>query len=105
MKKLILMLPVAIASFVAYASQNHLVGQKDKAFSAETLTIKVGDSVEFRNDDPYFHNVYSLSDLKTFDLGSYAQGDSRTVTFDEAGVVDVECAIHPNMLMTITIED
>lgn len=89
---------------VAIAAENYVVAQVDKAFSAEEISIKVGDSVEFRNDDPFFHNVYSLSDVKSFDLGSYPQGESKTVTFDQAGVVEVECAIHPSMFMTINVE-
>jgi plastocyanin len=85
-----------------YAAE-HVVGQKNKDFTQKSLRIKVGDSVDFRNDDAFFHNVFSLSDAKTFDLGSYPQGQSRKVTFDKAGVVDVECSIHPNMKMTIEV--
>lgn len=90
-------------SSLAFAA-NTVVGQKDKAFTQSALTIKTGDTVEFLNEDSFFHNVFSLSDAKLFDLGSYPEGDSRTVTFDEAGVVEVECAIHPEMIMTITVE-
>ena len=87
-----------------YAGDNVVVDQLDKNFSVEELTISVGDSVEFRNADPFFHNVYSLSDLKPFDLGSYPAGDSKTVLFDKVGEVEVECAIHPSMFMVITVE-
>ena len=79
------------------------VDQQDKSFSNKSLQIKVGDTVNFRNSDPFFHNVFSLSDAKTFDLGSYPKGQSRAVKFDTAGVVEVECAIHPDMKMTITV--
>lgn len=80
------------------------VDQKDKQFHPQALRIKQGDSVKFVNSDSYFHNVFSLSDPKTFDLGSYPQGQARSVKFDTPGVVDVECAIHPGMKMKITIE-
>ncbi len=80
------------------------VTQKNKAFSVKELTIKVGDTVKFTNEDDFFHNVFSLSDLKTFDLGSYPKGEFKSVTFDKAGEVEVECAIHPSMLMTINIK-
>jgi len=63
----------------------------------------VGDSINFRNEDPYFHNVFSLSDAKTFDLGSYPQGQSKKVTFDKPGTVEVECAIHPNMKLVVEV--
>lgn len=92
-------------SISAYSSaENIVVGQKDKAFTQKEITIQAGDTVEFLNEDPYFHNVFSLSDTKLFDLGSYPEGDSRTVTFEEKGVVEVECAIHPQMVMKINVE-
>ncbi|MEE9343685.1 MAG: plastocyanin/azurin family copper-binding protein [Gammaproteobacteria bacterium] len=80
------------------------VGQKNKKFTKSELTIKVGDSVSFPNKDPFFHNVFSLSPIKTFDLGSYAKGETKVLKFDETGSIDVECAIHPNMQMKIIVE-
>jgi plastocyanin len=82
----------------------HVVDQKDKQFSKKSLRIKVGDSVEFTNSDPFAHNVFSLSDVKSFDLGSYPQGQSKKLKFDDVGTVEVECSIHPSMQMTIEVE-
>ncbi len=82
----------------------HEVIQKNKAFSVEELTIKAGDTVKFTNQDSFFHNVFSLSDLKTFDLGSYPKGEFKSITFDKSGEVEVECAIHPSMLITINVK-
>jgi plastocyanin len=79
------------------------IAQKNKEFTVTTLKIKVGDVVKFPNQDPFFHNVFSLSDVKTFDLGSYPQGQSKSVTFDKAGVVEVECSIHPAMKAKIEV--
>ncbi len=87
------------------ADQLPNVGQKDKKFSVEKLQVNVGDTVTFTNDDPFFHNVFSLSPAATFDLGSYPQGESRDITFEEAGEVQVECAIHPSMQMTIEVTE
>ncbi len=78
--------------------------QKDKKFSQSGLTVKVGDSVSFKNEDPFFHNVFSLSDVKTFDLGSFPQGQSKKVMFDKPGTVEVECAIHPSMKINIEVQ-
>ena len=78
--------------------------QKGKAFAVKKLKLKVGDSVKFVNDDPFSHNVFSLSAAKNFDLGSYPQGGAKSVTFDKAGTIDVECAIHPDMTLTIEVE-
>ena len=79
------------------------VDQKDKQFSMSHLKIKVGDTVNFVNLDPFFHNVFSLSDAKTFDLGSYPQGQGRKITFNEPGVVEVECAIHSQMKLIVEV--
>jgi plastocyanin len=68
-----------------------------------SLKIKAGDTVNFVNQDPFFHNVFSLSDAKTFDLGSYPQGQGRKMTFDEPGVVEIECAIHSQMKLVIEV--
>ena len=80
------------------------VAQKGKAFSMPTLTIKVGDKVSFRNDDPFAHNVFSLSDAMQFDLGTSPQGQAKSVTFSKAGVYEIECAIHPEMKLTINVK-
>lgn len=98
----------ALTSFMYLACANVLaqeftVDQQDKHFSVKTLTVKVGDQVRFLNNDPFFHNVFSLSDAKTFDLGSYPKGQSRTVTFNNPGTVEVECAIHPEMKLMIEV--
>lgn len=85
-------------------AENFLVDQIDKSFSKEKLVIKVGDTVEFRNSDPFFHNVFSLSDAKFFDLGSYPKGESRVVEFDQAGSIHVECSIHPEMQMDVEVQ-
>lgn len=80
------------------------VGQKSQAFTVNELTIKQGDVVKFINQDEIFHNVFSLSDSKMFDLGSFPLGEHREVVFEEKGDVEVECAIHPDMKMKITVE-
>ncbi len=80
------------------------VAQKDKKFSEKTLTLKVGDAISFKNEDAFAHNVFSLSDVKTFDLGSYPQGQAKKVVFDKPGKVEVECAIHPDMTMVVEVQ-
>lgn len=87
----------------AFAGE-HVVSQKGRAFSAKNLVVKQGDSVKFVNDDPFAHNVFSLSETKSFDLGSYGQGGAKTVTMDKAGTVEVECAVHPDMKLVIEVK-
>jgi plastocyanin len=95
--------PALLLSLSALGAEQ-LIDQKDKQFSKKSIRIKVGDVVEFRNSDPFAHNIFSLSEVKSFDLGSYAQGQSKKVTFDKPGKVEVECSIHPNMQMAIEVE-
>jgi hypothetical protein len=63
----------------------------------------VGSTVSFPNLDPVFHNVFSLSKPKEFDLGNYPKGHTRTVVFQKPGVVFVNCHLHPNMSAAIVI--
>jgi plastocyanin len=99
---------VILTGNIAYAEE-HTVAQNNKTFmlkgaKVEKLSIKVGDSISFKNEDPFFHNIFSLSDLKTFDLGSYPQGQAKSVVFDKPGVVEVECAIHPSMQLKVEVK-
>ena len=98
-----LMLAALIAASHWSLAGEHLVSQKDKSFSTKTLDIKVGDKVAFRNDDAFSHNIFSLTDAMPFDLGTYAGGQSKTVTFSKAGKFEIECAIHPDMRMVINV--
>jgi len=99
-----IVLPLVLMLFGNTTFAGEVVGQKDKQFSVASLTVNVGDSVEFKNEDSFFHNVFSLSDAQMFDLGSYPQGESKSVTFEQAGTIEVECAIHPSMQMIITVQ-
>lgn len=71
--------------------------QKDKMFSPHLLVVPVGSSVDFPNQDPFFHNVFSLFNGKRFDLGLYESGTTRAVRFDREGVSYIFCNIHPEM--------
>lgn len=77
--------------------------QINRRFSPETLVIQAGSKVSFPNQDPIFHNVFSLSGAKTFDLGNYPKGDTRIVMFPEPGIVYVNCHLHPNMSAAIVV--
>jgi len=98
-----LWLAVVLAAALAQAGEDHLVTQKNKAFSVTSLKIKLGDQITFRNDDAFVHNVFSLADDLPFDLGTYPQGQSKSVTFNKAGKFEIECAIHPEMKLSVTV--
>jgi plastocyanin len=71
--------------------------QKDKMFTPHLLVVPTGSQVEFPNQDPFFHNVFSLFNGKRFDLGLYESGTSRSVRFDREGISYIFCNIHPEM--------
>jgi len=102
MKNIIAFVLLAVVSAPVFSAEV-LVEQKDKKFTKKDVKLKVGDSIEFKNADPFNHNVFSLSDAQTFDLGSYPQGQSKKVTFTQPGKVEVECAIHPDMKLNVEV--
>jgi plastocyanin len=74
-----------------------VMDQRNETFVPHVLAITTGTTVDFPNSDKFYHNVFSLSKTKTFDLGRYAAGHSRPVRFDRAGIVRVFCDIHSHM--------
>ena len=71
--------------------------QKNRTFTPHLLVVPVGSVVSFPNEDPFFHNVFSLFNGKRFDLGLYESGSSREVMFSREGVSFIFCNIHPQM--------
>jgi plastocyanin len=102
----VLQLSIGVGLLVAAQAHaaEYVVTQKGKAFSSKTLVVQRGDSVKFVNEDPFAHNIFSLSETKSFDLGSHGQGTVKSVLMDKAGTVEVECAVHRHMKMTIEVK-
>jgi plastocyanin len=71
--------------------------QKDKRFSPHVIAVRVGTEIEFPNQDPFFHDVFSIYRGKPFDLGLYESGTARKVKFSQPGVSYIFCNIHPEM--------
>lgn len=69
-----------------------------------SISVKAGQEVAFRNGEEIAHNLYSASSLMTFDTGVLQKGESQTVTFDQPGTLDVQCAFHPDMRLTVNID-
>ena len=74
-----------------------VMDQRNETFVPHVLAITTGTTVDFPNSDKFYHNVFSLSKTRPFDLGRYATGASRPVRFDRAGIVRVFCDIHSHM--------
>lgn len=88
----------------AYAA-TEVIHQQGRVFSSESISVKKGEAVTFLNDDTVPHNIMSASKGNEFNLGSQAPGMSTDVSFKEAGDVQVICAIHPRMKMTVKVTD
>ncbi|MGH9800785.1 MAG: hypothetical protein ACRD82_10505, partial [Blastocatellia bacterium] len=69
------------------------------------VAVEVGSEVDFPNDDPYFHNVFSIFNGKRFDLGLYASGETRPVNFNRPGISYIFCNIHPKMSAIVVALD
>lgn len=85
------------------APKHYQLAQKNKSFSPRVLAVPVGSTVEFINEDPIFHNVFSLSPPSPFDLGLYKAGKSKTRTFSAPALYRVFCNIHPQMTAVILV--
>jgi plastocyanin len=79
------------------------IRQRDETFLPRVVAVPVGSEVTFPNDDPFYHNVFSLSRAKTFNLGRYPRGQTRTIRFDRPGIVRVFCDIHSHMTATVMV--
>src|SRR5437762_1374944 len=77
--------------------------QRDETFVPHVLAIVAGTTVDFPNNDETYHNVFSLSRARSFDLGRYAAGRSKSIRFDRPGIVRVFCDIHSHMSAFILV--
>jgi plastocyanin len=82
-----------------------IIRQVNETFIPRVLAIQTGDTVHFPNDDPFFHNVFSLSGARTFDLGRYPKNQVRSVRFDRPGIIKIFCHIHSHMNAVIRVFD
>ena len=90
-------------AFEARAPQRARMDQRNETFLPYVLAVSVGTVVDFPNNDRTYHNVFSLSKARRFDLGRYAQGRSQSVRFDTPGIVRVFCDIHSHMSAFILV--
>ena len=87
----------AADSAIVTGGPHPTLAQKNQAFEPRVLAVAVGTAVDFPNLDPIYHNVFSLSPARKFDLGKYPRGHFKTVVFDRVGLINVYCDIHSNM--------
>jgi plastocyanin len=81
------------------------MSQESKRFTPRVLIVPRQGTVEFPNNDPVYHNVFSVSGPNRFDLGLYRSGASKSRAFMEPGLVRVYCNIHPQMVGFLMVVD
>ena len=76
-----------------------------KQFRPQVTVITAGSTISFPNKDPFNHNVFSLSEEASSDLGLYPRGKSRSFTFSRPGIVRVYCNVHAKMSAYVLVRD
>ena len=102
MKTILKTLLISLALVASASAANHVIDQKGKTFIPHAISASVGDTITFKNSDPFAHNAYTDDEANEFDIGMQSPGTDAKVTVKAAGVFNVECAIHPNMLLEVT---
>ena len=100
MNKIIL----SVLTISSLFATEHIVDQKNKTFLPGTMKVKVGDTITFKNSDPFSHNAYTDDEENEFDVGMQATGSETHMKVKKEGEFHIECAIHPNMLIKVKAE-
>ncbi|MFT3700544.1 MAG: hypothetical protein QM831_45795 [Kofleriaceae bacterium] len=91
--------------FAKRIPKKRVIEQRNKEFAPHVMAVPVGSTVSFPNYDAIFHNVFSLSKSKPFDLGMFKNGESRDVKLDKAGIVRLGCNLHASMSAYLIVVD
>jgi plastocyanin len=75
----------------------------DKTYAPHVIVVPLGSTVRFPNHDPFNHNVFSVSEPNSFDLGLYGRGEAKSYTFQHPGLVRVYCNVHPRMVAYVLV--
>ena len=84
---------------------NQVITQREKTFLPHVLAVPLGTTVEFRNDDRIYHNVFSIAKPNDFDAGIRKTGATYTRTFTHPGAVEILCNIHSTMNAYVYVVD
>jgi hemoglobin len=99
----VITLEPAAGKFRRRVPKRRVIEQRGREFAPRVLAVPVGSTVSFPNFDPVYHNVFSRSPARPFDLGLYASGLTRELAFDKAGIVRVGCNLHANMAAYVVV--
>ncbi len=101
MKKILLS---TVLVTIGLFATDHVVDQKSKTFIPHEVNAKVGDTITFKNSDPFAHNAYTDNEENEFDIGMQKPGNDISISIKAPGIFNVECAIHPNMLLEVKVK-
>jgi hemoglobin len=91
--------------FAKRTPKKRVIEQRDKQFAPHVMAVPVGSTVSFPNYDSIFHNVFSLSKSKSFDLGMFKNGESRDIKVDKPGIIRLGCNLHASMSAYLIVVD
>ena len=97
---------IAVAAMIAAGdsvADDLLVSQHGRAFDPTEISIAVGQTLTIVNDDEFIHHAVVEGDGFEFDSGIQELGDEVEITFDEEGLFNVRCDIHPKMSLLVTV--
>lgn len=84
-------------------AKHRVIEQRGREFAPRLMAVPVGSTIAFPNFDGFYHNVFSRSEARPFDLGIFKNGQSREIEFDREGIVRVGCNLHANMSTSIIV--
>jgi hemoglobin len=93
----VVMLTPLSGKYARRPARHRVIEQRERQFAPHIMAVPVGSTVAFPNFDKVYHNVFSLSKTRSFDLGIYKNGETRDVTFDQEGFIRLGCNMHANM--------
>jgi plastocyanin len=100
-------LAIALLLFIGSAraeEDSHTIVQQGRAFHPAEVSIDRGDTLTFRNQDDFLHQIYVKSGPMAFDSDEQPPGENVTVTFSTAGTFEVRCHIHPKMRLIVRVK-
>jgi hemoglobin len=101
----VVMLTPINGKYATRTPKQRTIEQRNKSFAPHVMAVPTGSTVSFPNFDGIYHNVFSLSKTKAFDLGMYKGGDSRELKFDKPGIVRLGCNLHADMAAYLIVVD
>ena len=86
-----------------FAETKMQMAMNGRQFTPHVRVVTTGSTVEFDNQDPFSHNIFSTAPGAAFDLGTYGSGVTKSTQFKKAGAFPVYCNIHAQMTSFVVV--